>query len=122
MVVRALDVDLVPERNEQYTQEELEQAEADANAAKDQIITQKDQEIADLNTTITSMFTQEELNQAVNNAIVNALKNCDVNGDGQVRLEEAIHALQAYPWICRGFLRSLYALKIGAGRIKNRLI
>ncbi len=29
---------------------------------------------------------------------------------------------QAYPWICRGFLQSLYAQEIGADRVKNHLI
>jgi hypothetical protein len=29
---------------------------------------------------------------------------------------------QAYPWICRGFLQSLYAQEIGADRVKNRSI
>jgi len=29
---------------------------------------------------------------------------------------------QAYQWICRGFLQSLYAQEIGADRVKNRSI
>ena len=29
---------------------------------------------------------------------------------------------QAYPWICRGFLRSLYAQENGADQVKNRSI
>jgi len=29
---------------------------------------------------------------------------------------------QAYPWICREFLRSLYAQEIGADQVKNRSI
>ena len=28
----------------------------------------------------------------------------------------------AYPWICRGLLQNLYAQKVGADRVKNRLI
>jgi len=48
-----------------YTQEDLDQAVADAEAAKDLIIAQKDQLIYDLQDTNASMFTQEELNQAV---------------------------------------------------------
>jgi len=30
--------------------------------------------------------------------------------------------MQAYPWICRGFLRTLYPQEIGADRDKNRSV
>ena len=60
------------EVNDLYTQEEVDQlinqAVADAEAAKDIIIAQKDQEITTLNDTITSMYTQEQLDQAVADA------------------------------------------------------
>ena len=51
-----------------YSQEQLNQAVADAEAAKDVIIASKDQTISDLNTTIDSMYTQEQLDQAVASA------------------------------------------------------
>ena len=73
-----------------FSQAELNQAVADAEAAKDAIIAQKDQTISDLNATIASMFSQEELDQAV---LTERLR-WDINNDGKISLEEAIHALQ----------------------------
>jgi hypothetical protein len=35
-------------------------------------------------------------------------------------MEKDLHKPQAYPWICRGFLQSLYAQKIGVDRIEIR--
>jgi len=55
-------------RNGWYSQAELDQAVADAEAAKDVIIAQKDQMISNLNNTISAMFTQEELDGAVAHA------------------------------------------------------
>ena len=59
-------------RNGWFTQDQLNQAVADANTAKDLIITQKDQAITVLNTTLLSkgqtiaaMFTKIQLDQAV---------------------------------------------------------
>ena len=51
-----------------FTQEQLDQAVADAEAAKDVVIAEKDQSISNLNQTIVLMFTQEQMNQAVANA------------------------------------------------------
>ncbi|MEA3487380.1 MAG: DUF2012 domain-containing protein [Thermodesulfobacteriota bacterium] len=51
-----------------FTQDQLNQAVADAEAAKDVIIASKDQTISELNTTIASMYTQDQLNQAVTSA------------------------------------------------------
>jgi len=55
-------------RNGWYSQAELDQAVADAEAAKDVIIASKNQTISDLNTTIASMYTQVQLEQAVASA------------------------------------------------------
>lgn len=98
-------------RNGWYTQEQLNQAVADAEAAKNQIIaqkdqtisdlnstivekdhiiTQKDQTISELNSTITSMFSQGQLDQAV----LDERRKWDINADNKITLEEAIHALQ----------------------------
>ena len=73
-----------------YTQEQLNQAVADAAATKDEIIALKDQTISQLNSTIAVMFTQEQLNQAV----LNERRRWDINDDNKISLEEAIHALQ----------------------------
>ena len=77
-------------RSEMYTQEQLNQAIAEAEAAKDFIIAEKNQIITDLNLIITSMFTQEQIDQAV----LNEKQKWDINGDNKIGLEEAIHALQ----------------------------
>jgi hypothetical protein len=37
-------------------------------------------------------------------------------------MQKDLHKPQAYPWICRGFLQSLYAQDIGTDRVKNRSI
>lgn len=72
------------------TQEELDQAVANAEAVKDQIIAQKDQTIFELNTTTASMFTLDQFDQAV----MDERQRWDINGDNKITLEEAIHALQ----------------------------
>jgi uncharacterized protein YjgD (DUF1641 family) len=87
-----------------FTQQQLDQALAAANAAKDVIIAQKDQTIATLNesiiqkdqniitlnSTIASMFTQHQLDQAV---AIERMK-WDINNDGKMGLEEVIYILQ----------------------------
>lgn len=77
-------------RNGWYSQEQIDQAVADAEASKDVIITEKNQVISDLNTQIASMFTREQLDQAV----LNEKQRWDINCDNKISLEEAIHALQ----------------------------
>ena len=84
-------------RNGWVTQAQSDQAVSTANAAKDLIITQKDEAISTLNTTITSqnqtiasMFTQQQLNQAV----AAERTKWDVNNDGKMGLEEVIYILQ----------------------------
>jgi len=72
------------------TQEELDQAVANTEAAKDQIIDQKDQTISELNTTMASMFTLDQFDQAV----MDERQRWDINGDNKITLKEAIHALQ----------------------------
>jgi len=74
-----------------FTHTEVNQAVSDAEAAKDTIIAQKDQTISDLNTTIGSMYTEEQINQE----IARILTWGDINGDGKIGLEEAIRALRA---------------------------
>jgi formylglycine-generating enzyme required for sulfatase activity len=80
-----------------FTKTQLDQAVADANAAKDLIIAQKDQTITTLNTTISSkdqtiasMFTKQQLDQAV----VEERIKWDINNDGKRGLEEVIYILQ----------------------------
>lgn len=52
-----------------YSQAQLDQAVLAANTAKDQIIEQKDQTITQLNQQIASMFTQPQLDSAIDNAV-----------------------------------------------------
>lgn len=73
-----------------YTQTQLNEAVAVANAAKDLIIADKNQTITGLNATIASMFTKEQVDQAV---LEERLK-WDVNGDGKMGLEVVIYILQ----------------------------
>ncbi|WP_300457011.1 thrombospondin type 3 repeat-containing protein [Desulfobacula sp.] len=54
------------------------------------IIVQKEQVINNLNATISSMFTQEQLDAV----ILNERKKWDINGDGKITIEEAIYALK----------------------------
>jgi hypothetical protein len=65
-------VNLVVSNTGEYSQAELDQAVAAAVAAaeatKDEIISQKEQVILELNTTIDAMYTQEEMENAVSTA------------------------------------------------------
>jgi hypothetical protein len=80
-----------------FNQQQLDQAVNNANTAKDAIIAQKEQTITTLNTmisskdqTIASMFTEQQLNQAVAEERI----KWDVNNDGKIGLPEAIYILQ----------------------------
>jgi hypothetical protein len=73
-----------------FTQEEVDQAVATAEAAKDVIIAEKDQMIADLMATMDTMYTEEDFNEAVQNAVA----TWDVNGDGTIGLDDIIRWLQ----------------------------
>jgi len=81
-----------------YSQAQLDQAVLAANTAKDQIIEQKDQTITQLNQQIASMFTQTQLDSAIDNAVLQAVvlerQKWDAGDDQQIGLEEAIRALQ----------------------------
>jgi len=81
-----------------YSQAQLDQAVLAANTAKDQIIEQKDQTITQLNQQIASMFTQTQLDSAIENAVLQAAalerQKWDAGDDQQIGLEEAIRALQ----------------------------
>lgn len=85
-----MDVSVTVLSDNLYSSVQLDQAVAEAEAAKDQIIAQKDQTIDELNTTIDSMFTQEQLDQA----IINERQKWDINNDAKISLEEAIYTLQ----------------------------
>jgi hypothetical protein len=83
-----------------YNQGQLDQAVADVEAAKDQIIAsmftqeQLDQEVTAANAikdaVIASMFTQEQLDQAASAAIA----EWDIDGDGKAGLADIIYHLQ----------------------------
>ncbi len=66
-----------------FTQNELDQAIAEANAAKDLILEEMEQ-------TIASMFTQEQLDQAIETERT----KYDPNRDGMIGLEDIIYYLQ----------------------------
>ena len=73
-----------------FTQQQLDQAVADAEAAKDLIITEKDKSIAALNTTIAAMFTQAQVDKAISEERI----KWDINNDGKMGLVEVIYILQ----------------------------
>lgn len=80
-----------------FTQEQIDQAVADAEAVKDQTIfnlnatiTNKNLTISELTDAVNSMYTDEQINAE----ITKLLTICDLNGDGKIGLEEAIQALR----------------------------
>jgi len=82
--------------NNYYTQNQLEQAVAYAITEKNQIINQKENTIIQLNNTIESMFTEDQLNSAVVSAILEKQQRIDQleidisNMFTQVQVDEAV--------------------------------
>lgn len=96
LVVVPLDV-INAIRSGWFNQEQLNQAVNNAEAVKDETIAQQQQTITTLNSTISSkdqtiasMFTEQQLNQAV---AAERIK-WDINNDGKIGLEEVIYILQ----------------------------
>jgi hypothetical protein len=77
-------------RNGWVTQEQLNEVVTNTEAAKDDVIAQRDQTITNLNTTIASMFTQQQLDQAV----LDERMKYDQNGDGVIGMDNVIYYLQ----------------------------
>jgi hypothetical protein len=65
-----------------FTQEDL-----------DQELSSRNQTISELNAVIASMYTQEQLEQAKNDARAEIMAVCDPDGNGKIGIEDVIHAL-----------------------------
>jgi len=74
-----------------YTQDQLDQAVANAEASKDLIIDQKDQNIFELNNTIDSMYTEDQLNQAVSDAENDYIFETFEEGQGGFSVDDKLY-------------------------------
>jgi len=77
-----------------YTQEDLNQLLDQLRSEKDDIITEQNKTITQLNSSIASMYTQGYLDIAIKEAEKRGELKYDINNDGKVGLEEIIRYLE----------------------------
>ena len=83
-----------PKCNNMYTQKEVDQLLNQMQYEKDAIIAEKEGTIAQLNSSIASMYTQGYLEKAIIEAEKRGELKYDINNDGKVGLEEVIKYLE----------------------------
>jgi len=83
-----------PKCQNMFTQQEVDLLIHQMQSEKDTIITEKEATIAQLNTSIASMYTQGYLDEAINEAEKRGELKYDINNDGKVGLEEVIKYLE----------------------------
>ena len=83
-----------PKCDNLYTQSEVDEMIYDIKTEKEIIIEEKEETIRQLNASISSMYTQEYLDQAIIEAEKRGELKYDINNDGKVGLEEVIKYLE----------------------------
>jgi len=83
-----------PKCQNMYTQQEVDQLLDYMQAEKDAIISEKEETINQLNTSIATMYTQGYLDKAIAEAEKRGELKYDINNDGKVGLEEIIKYLE----------------------------